>query len=203
MCVKEFLFSSKDENDIRIFLKNQNYDELKNLLIVKENRSVNFLMLTYLLYDFISYIRSVMNNYRLFKMQIREAELLGLAYLDYLINDWQHTLEIREKINDMKKHTEKYDSISYDWPNLKDFINTVLYSNYLTAFETRFVDGKLTDVKAWILYGAERNLLIITGKNDKLEIQESVFDTEGIEVQNISEAEKVQINEKVKILYSK
>ena len=70
MCVKEFLFSSKDENDIRIFLKNQNYDELKNLLIVKENRSVNFLMLTYLLYDFISYIRSVMNNYRLFKMQI-------------------------------------------------------------------------------------------------------------------------------------
>lgn len=109
-------------------------------------------------------------------MQIREAELLGLAYLDYLINDW---------------------------PNLKGFINTVLYSNYLTAFETRFVDGKLTDVKAWILYGAERNLLIITGKNDKLEIQESVFDTEGIEVQNISEAEKVQINEKVKILYSK
>ena len=203
MCVKEFLFSSKDENDIRIFLKNQNYDELKNLLIVKENRSVNFLMLTYLLYDFISYIRSVMNNYRLFKMQIREAELLGLAYLDYLINDWQPTLEIREKINDMKKHTEKYDSISYDWPNLKGFINTVLYSNYLTAFETRFVDGKLTDVKAWILYGAERNLLIITGKNDKLEIQESVFDTEGIEVQNISEAEKVQINEKVKILYSK
>lgn len=176
MCIKEFLFSSKDENDIRIFLKNQNYDELKNLLIVKENRSVNFLMLTYLLYDFISYIRSVMNNYRLFKMQIREAELLGLAYLDYLINDW---------------------------PNLKGFINTVLYSNYLTAFETRFVDGKLTDVKAWILYGAERNLLIITGKNDKLEIQESVFDTEGIEVQNISEAEKVQINEKVKILYSK
>ena len=65
------------------------------------------------------------------------------------------------------------------------------------------LDGKLTDVKAWILYGAERNLLIITGKNDKLEIQESVFDTEGIEVQNISEAEKVQINEKVKILYSK
>ena len=99
--------------------------------------------------------------------------------------------------------TEKYDSISYDWPNLKGFINTVLYSNYLTAFETRFVDGKLTDVKAWILYGAERNLLIITGKNDKLEIQESVFDTEGIEVQNISEAEKVQINEIVKILYSK
>lgn len=45
--------------------------------------------------------------------------------------------------------------------------------------------------------------MIITGKNDKLEIQESVFDTEGIEVQNISEAEKVQINEKVKILYSK
>ena len=184
-------------------MKNQNYDELKNLLIVKENRSVNFLMLTYLLYDFISNIRSVMNNYRLFKMQIREAELLGLAYLDYLINDWQPTLEIREKINDMKKHTEKYDSISYDWPNLKGFINMVLYSNYLTAFETRFVDGKLTDVKAWILYGAERNLLIITGKNDKQEIQESVFDTEGIEVQNISEAEKVQINEIVKILYSK
>ena len=25
MCVKEFLFSSKDENDIRIFLKNQNF----------------------------------------------------------------------------------------------------------------------------------------------------------------------------------
>ncbi len=98
--------------------------------------------------------------------------------MDYLINDWQPTLEIREKINDMKKHTEKYDSISYDWPNLKDFINTVLYSNYLTAFETRFVDGKCRYVKAWILYGAERNLLIITGKNDKLEIQESVFDTE-------------------------
>lgn len=107
MCVKEFLFSSKDENDIRIFLKNQNYDELKNLLIVKENRSVNFLMLTYLLYDFISYIRSVMNNYRLFKMQIREAELLGLAYLDYLINDWQPTLEIREKIN-MFSRLKKY-----------------------------------------------------------------------------------------------
>ena len=47
-------------------------------------------MLTYLLYDFISYIRSVMNNYRLFKMQIREAELLGLAYLDYLINGNLH-----------------------------------------------------------------------------------------------------------------
>ena len=71
-------------------------------------------MLTYLLYDFISYIRSVMNNYRLFKMQIREAELLGLAYLDYLINDWQPTLEIREKINRCK-------SLDFIWSREKSF----------------------------------------------------------------------------------
>ena len=96
MC-KGILFSSKDENDIRNYLKDQNYDELKNLLIVKENRSVNFLMLTYLLYDFISYIRSVMNNYRLFKMQLEKQN-----YWDSLIwtinNDWQPTIEIRERL---------------------------------------------------------------------------------------------------------
>ncbi len=50
----------------------------------------------------IEYLRSILYNYRTLKKQLREAELLNLNYLDYLVKEW-HGMAQSERLLKLNK----------------------------------------------------------------------------------------------------
>lgn len=206
--LKYFIFpNSKSNNEFNDDILNKwlfegNYDAIK--IKLKDSLKVLyklFITITGLL-DFIGYMRDTMNNYRTFKMQLREAELLGDDYLNYLTKEWSPTEKTQKQILDMREHSSNFKELPLEWPPIGAFINTIVYENVITKYGTRFEDDKLKDYRAWLLYGDNRTLLIVTGVDDNDNIVYFPMTIDGNEATIISEEEKTAIQEKAYILYN-
>ena len=62
-------------------------------------------------------LRNVLNKYRTFKMQLREAELLNMNYLDYLIKEWQPREQVRDNIQKMKDEKPLLKNLNWGFPS--------------------------------------------------------------------------------------
>ena len=116
------------------------------------------------LLDFMRCIRSVMNNYRLFKMQIREADLLDTSYLDYVLKDWHIDNYKIDELNDMKNRYVWTQNINISWPSLQAFFNTIMYDEFVDKNGRYLEEKQLTEIRASILTTSKRKVLILTGR---------------------------------------
>lgn len=184
--IKKLLFSETELKEIENILVGENYSELQQILTNKLRLLMNLWGLTQVLSDFMEYFRDTLNNYRLFKMQLREAELLDMYYLEYLTKDWMTRESVRNDMEQLLKKLPWCEGITPQWPSLSAFLNTVLYEEYITAHGTRFTDGTFQDCRAWILYAQNREILVVTAKKNG-NIVHCEYTTEGKPIEIVEE----------------
>lgn len=187
--IKWLLFSQRDIEELDEMFMEAKYDNIKKTFTSKMPGLVNLLLLTQVLADFIRYLRTTLNNYRLFKMQLREAELIGKYYLEYLVERWEPREPVKEHVGRLLERLPM--EIIPNWPSLRSFLNMALYEEYITDHGGRFKDRPLEDCKAWILYEDDKKLLVVTAKENDMIIHFE-FTTEGESVQT-TETEKKEI----------
>lgn len=167
---KSLLFSRKDEIDIIDLLNNGNFIRLNALLAKKTEKIVNLNLLGITILEFMSYVRKTMSNYRFFKMQIRESNLLNTFYLDYLLKDWHVDNAKKEEFNSMKNQYVWMQNTNLDWPYLQAFFNTIMYEKFVNSNGKCFEERQLSAIKALLLRSSNRNILILTGKDSENKI---------------------------------
>lgn len=80
---------SEELKEINDSLEANEFETTKNLLSKKVKNVANLFLTSLIMADFMEYFRMILNNYRTFKMYLREAEMKNVNYLDYLIKQWQ------------------------------------------------------------------------------------------------------------------
>ena len=143
-----------------------NFEFAKKLLIEKIEGVANLFLTSILLVDFMDYLRSILNNYRAFKMQLREAELLNLNYLDYLLKEWQPRENVRKILEKMKEENPILRNINLGFPSLCAFINNILFENYVLKFGNRFNNQELKDCRLFLYHGKEKPIIVIVKKQE-------------------------------------
>ena len=146
------------------------------------------------------YLRNVLNNYRTFKMQLREAELLNMNYLDYLIKEWQPREQVRDNIQKMKDEKPLLKNLNWGFPSLNAFVNNVLFENYILRFGNRFGNEQLKGSKLFLYHG-EKTIIVISMNHDNSNPY-ILLDVSGNIVSDITEDELLEISEKNSVIES-
>lgn len=138
----------------------------QDIILTKIRGVANLFFLSMVLTDFMNYFRSVLNNYRLLKMQLREAELLNINYFDYLIKDWQPCKDTREAYEQMKKTYPLLSKVNVGLQSLCSFFNCVLFENYILKFGKRFINDELKNGKLFLNHYNGKTKIIISIKEE-------------------------------------
>lgn len=165
----------------------------------KMKEVINLFLLYMVLLDFMEYFRDILNNYRTFKMQLREAELLHMNYFDYLIKEWQPRKEVIDNFEKMKSEWKSLKNINCAMPSINTFFNNVLYNKYILKFGQRFFNGELKGSRLFLYYGSDEAIIVITKKD--MPVKEGILlDVTGERIINISSntlEEIKKINEEI------
>lgn len=180
-------------------IKNNKYEEAKKFMFDKMKEVINLFLLSMVLLDFMEYFRDILNNYRTFKMQLREAELLHMNYFDYLIKEWQPRKEVIDNFEKMKSEWKSLKNINCAMPSINTFFNNVLYNKYILKFGQRFFNGELKGSRLFLYYGSDEAIIVITKKD--MPVKEGILlDVTGERIINISSntlEEIKKINEEI------
>ena len=195
----QLFLPGKEQENICCLLKEQKYEEIKVVIKEKMIEVGNFRIVVLMLADFIDYLRKVMNNYRTFKMQLREAELLDMNYLDYLINEWRPTAIVERQMEQLKTENLDLEDVHFNSTSLRAFINKILYTTYITYYGRRFMGEELKNRRLWIYEKKEEYYLIISKKEED-QYSNIVLDSTGKQLKGLSQITETQIyNETWKI----
>lgn len=145
----------------------------KNIMVEKAEGVIWMYLLSMVLSDFMDYFRSVLNNYRTFKMQLREAELINMNYLDYILKEWQPRKSLKDNYEKMKENSEIIRNMNVSLPSVSVFVNNVLFNNYILKNVDRFTKGKLKQARVFLHYGEKETIIVISKKGSS--VLESVF----------------------------
>ena len=163
------LLAREEQRKLLKLLNNRNYPECEKMIKNKIEKSANFYLNILILDDWIQYIRQVLNNYRIFKMQLREARIYNLNYIDYLLEEWPVRKELIDLVNGMAEHDLKSGSIPFNG-DLKSFLNMVIYHKYVLNYGENLPKGLVEKGRIWIYYGRKRKLLVLSNwKNGNIE----------------------------------
>lgn len=192
--IHDVVINNADADMLAKLIQSRKFREIRNYFVMKFKVVANYVKAIYSLVDFVYYIRRIMNNYRSFKMQIREAEFLNLNYLDYLIKDWTMTEATKVVLENIKERWLEIQDENMELINVSVdvFIDNILYANYITRFGTRYVNGELKDAKIFLYHGVKCNILVIS----KEEVEDYNFiylNVNGFDIQNVNEKEKEEI----------
>lgn len=195
------VFEKEEIKTINIYIQEKQYEKVKLILVEKIKDVTNFYLISAILNEFMAYLRNIMNNFRTFKMQLREAELLDMNYLDYLIKEWQPTKSLTDNIEKMKKETSALKNLNISYPSLNAYINMVLYTNYISKFDTRFFNGELKNSRLWIMHGERRNIIVISSKQNT-QYEFHFLDSQGNIIEDLCEDEIREIQRKNIVVWS-
>lgn len=195
------VFEKEEIKTINIYIQEKQYEKVKLILVEKIKDVSNFYLISAILNEFMAYLRNIMNNFRTFKMQLREAELLDMNYLDYLIKEWQPTKSLTDNIEKMKKETSALKNLNISYPSLNAYINMVLYTNYISKFDTRFFNGELKNSRLWIMHGERRNIIVISSKQNT-QYEFHFLDSQGNIIEDLCEDEIREIQRKNIVVWS-
>lgn len=191
--IKEIIFGEEGLDLLNEALTEKEYIDAKEIIDKNISKSINLLRLLLELNSFIGYLREVLNNYRLFKMQLREAELLGMNYLDYLMKEFPCALEIKNKLNDLKINVLPESKSNSNWPDMYTFITNVIYEEYINRHAKNFCSQGNDECRAWFFDGDAQKILVMTEfKNGKR--NDRCFTIDGSERIELSEKEKIKLS---------
>ncbi len=164
----KLVFSDDELKDIDFRIKTNVFASAN--VIVKQGieRCLNLYMFTIILLDFFNYISKVANNYRLLKMQLREADLLQLNYLDYLMGDWDSITELQKHIDELIEHEPFLKDINYSIPSIRMVIDTILFANYIQPYAYNIQTEELNNCKAYLVKG-EKNYIVLSAEDKPIE----------------------------------
>ena len=158
------LINDNEQSKLLKLINNYNYPECRKIMRSKVEKCVNFYATVILLNDFMRYLRKFLNNYRTFKIQLREVKVLNLNYIDYLLSEWPIREEVTQQWNSMQEIWPILTEISPNWPNPRSFLNKVLYNTYITGYGRKFKET--FQGRIWIYNGLENKFIVISKKNE-------------------------------------
>lgn len=176
-------------------LLNGRYNMARDVIKEKAEGALNLFVATVLLADFIEYFRGILNNYRTFKMQLRETELLNINYLEYLISMWNPRQEVNDSFNQLKEKNRVLGELQWQIPQLTSIINTILYENYISKFGTRD-STDLKDARLFIYHQRKAPILVVLKKTDS-RTEFLYWDVEGKNMHDLRES----IKEEIRVYY--
>lgn len=182
------VFNENEKDRINNLLVSEGYDEILDFLKDKIKLVSNFYFNSSSLAEFVQYMRETMNNYRTFKMQLREAEFRQFNYLDYLIKEWSSSFQVNDQKTNLENQFPFLKEMSLNAPSLGSFINTILYSKYVSHYGTRNMRGRL-----WVYHG-DKNKYIVTTQKDGDDIKNEVMGINGQRIVMVSPKEWEGIN---------
>lgn len=162
-----------------------NFEEVKIIIEKKIKDVANLYFSSIILGDFMEYLRTILNNFRTFKMQLREAELLNINYLDYLIQEWQPRKNVTEMLDKMKEQNPILNNKNIGVPSLSAFINNILFENYILKFGNRFNNQELKDCRLFLYNGQDKQFIVIAKKKEECN-NYIILDISGNEIKEIS-----------------
>ena len=124
-------------------------------------------------------------------MLLREAELMNMNYLDYLINEWHPREKVQEYIQEQGKKPV-LNNIKLEFPSLSAFINKILFENYILKFGEQFCNGEIENGKLFLYHGTERFIIVIRTKQNK----HIMLSSSGDILSDISEKERKEIRKR-------
>lgn len=198
--LKLIVFDDVELSIVNGCIQNNDFSSVRNIFFDKTKNVANLFLLTILLADFMEYFRSVLNNYRTFKMQLREAELLEMNYLDYLIKEWQPRRKVIDNFEEMKKNMPLFGELNIGWPSLSSFVNQVLFENYVLRFGNRFINNELKNGRLFVYHGEKRNIIVISFKDKPLN-NNFYLDTDGQGILSLDNKEIYEIENRIKQIW--
>lgn len=178
-----------------------NFNVAKKILTLKAEKVANLFFSVKVLTEFIVYIRSRINNYRSFKMQLREAELQNVNYLDYLIKEWNSENKITESIAALKENKPILRELNIEVPSVQAIINNVLFENYILKYGERFMENESNIRRIFLWHGKEKKNIVISdgsGEANKM----LILDISGNELQEISKKDVEEIKKRNYLIWN-
>lgn len=165
------VFGKEQYKVLNIEVKQGNYIKVKKIIIEKIYGVENLAWMIMNLKEFVKYIRRICNNYRTLKITLREAELLNIDYLKYIIDEWQPSDESQKIIDAMRKLAPDLEGRNHTHLPLISFINNVLFETYISDYGNR--KEKLINKRAYLYRGKGETIVVVSGEQKKL--RESIF----------------------------
>ncbi|SDB54430.1 KAP family P-loop domain-containing protein [Pseudobutyrivibrio sp. YE44] len=144
------VFNDHELSEAKMKIKNKNYTALAKQVYEVAKKARTLLLEVIPLRRFVDYIRQSENNYRFLKMQLREAELLNLNFLDYLIGEWQINDNEYEDIKARLKNDYKFDDSEMQWIPIRTTVDAILYTNYIHFFLKDIQLKEINTTRAYI-----------------------------------------------------
>ena len=124
-------------------------------------------------------------------MQLREADLLQLNYLDYLMGEWVPRKEIHKYFNDLKEREPIVNELNYSIPSIRSVVDTILFANYIQPHIDSIQTDELNDCRAYFIKGKYKDYIVVSKRNKSL--KENIY----IDIENLKVIEFEQADEQL------
>lgn len=179
--IEDLVLIPEEITSLNNLIKSREYGKSFELLKNRMDDVIGLFIFSLVLSDFLKYLRHCISNYRLFKMQLRECEILKVNYLDYLIRQWELSADATTKMNNMREATSTtYSKRWTEYLPLRDIINNVLYEKYILKYGENSIINELNGFEAQLMRKNEEEFIMIQ-KNDKtiiMNIDGTILSTE-------------------------
>lgn len=199
--VKLIAFEQDEYDKLNFEISEGNFKAAKKILTLKAEKVANLFLSIEVLTEFIAYVRNWLNNYRSFKMQLREAELQNLNYLDYLIKEWNSQNKVSERITALKESKPILGELKVEIPSVQAIIDNVLFENYISKHGERFMEDRAKNRKIFLCYRRDATNIVISdgcGEANKM----LILDVSGNGVQKISKKDIEEIQKRNYLIWN-
>lgn len=181
--IEDLVLSQEEICDLNKSIAIQDYEKAIGLLRNRIDDVIGLFMFSLVLADFIKYLRHCISNYRLFKMQLRECEILRINYLDYLINQWELNTDSITKITNLQMATDTASSQRWtDYLPLRTIINNILYEKYILKYGENSIINELNGFDAQLIRKNKEDLIVVRKEKNiiMMGIDGTIVSTDGV-----------------------
>ena len=167
--ITELLLSNADADTINSYIASGKYQLALDCLLKYKDRIIDYYLNTVVLIDFVKYLRESIHNYRCFKMQLRECELLHTNYLEYLVDHWSISKKMDERVrNNLRLLNALNESENPYYPSVSRIIDNLLFENFVLDYGKNVSEKELLNCKLYLFHdGTDAKIIVKNGIDGK------------------------------------
>ena len=182
-----------------LIVKNE-YIAVRRILVGKIEEVAKLFFVSQDLSQFFEMLRNLLNNFRTYKIMLREAEMLGYNFLDYLIAEWEKKSTVNDMIQKIAQENPLINQMNFEHVSIRAFINTVLMEKYVLKYGDRYKGDAIINRRMFV-YCEEKPIIVISQKGD--DIKNAFFlDINGDDITDISEFDLAKISQMNRKIWS-